>query len=372
LTPDRRTILALFSLAMGLRILYAAVVGTRPDINPNPYTYDFLVARQIATGDNWWSHPISPNAPLYQFFLAGVLLISGIRIWPAIILQAVLGGIIAFLIYRAGEKTMRRGVGLLAALWFALYVHSMHYSSILVRDVLVALLLLTVCYILIRFAARMRGALLAGLFYSALVHTDPQFIWFLPAIVLYLLFFATKHRLLNIHSAFLFLATTVVLFVPWTLRNYKVYGDPMPIGLEAARYFNAPVPTARVSASTAPATKVPPIGHNSVELWRAARLRAVPGEEPPWSVRHNLISIAQYGLLIPFFLLGMYLSFRKRNTAGLVMTVAIGGYYLIRALYGGSERARGLVEPMMILLAFYGIVNLIVYIRARRTVGPAT
>jgi 4-amino-4-deoxy-L-arabinose transferase-like glycosyltransferase len=372
LTPDRRTILALFSLAVGLRILYAVVVGTRPDINPNPYSHDFLVARQIASGDDWWSHPVSPSAPLYQFFLAGVLLIGGIRIWPAIIVQAILGGIIAFLIYRTGERKMGRGVGLLASLWFALYVHNMHYSSILVRDVLVALLLLAVCYVLIRFASRMRGALWAGLFYSALVHTDPQFIWFLPAIVLYLLLFATKHRLLNIHSAFLFLATTVVLFVPWTLRNYKVYRDPMPIGLEAARYFNAPVPTARASESTAAAAKVPPIWHNSVELWRAARLRAVPGEDPPWSVRHNLISLAQYGLLIPFFLLGIYLSFRKRNAAGLVMTVAIGGYYLIRALYGGSERARGLIEPMLILLAFYGIVNLIAYIRARRAVGPAT
>jgi 4-amino-4-deoxy-L-arabinose transferase-like glycosyltransferase len=380
-TPDRRIILALFSLAFGLRIVYAALVGTSPEITPNPYTYDFLMARKIAAGVEWWSQPFSPAAPGYQFMLAAVFKVGGVHRWLVILLQAVLGGALTFVIYRIGERSLGRGAGLLSAIWLAIYVHHMQMSSLMVRDATVTLLFAFVCYLLILYAYRIRGAIWTAIAHSILVHFDPQFLLFVPLIALYLLFRATRHRLLNVQSMFLYLGTCLVLLTPWTIRNYRVYGEPIPVGLEATNYLR-PFKTAYGGDEDPGATVTmvesrPGFWRNSTELWRVVRFKesAHPTSDggmravPPWSTRHNLISIANYGLLIPFFLLGVWRAVRNKNQAGLVLSGAIFVYYLTRAFYGAGVKERLPVEPLFILLAFYAIVDLYSRYRARRTSG---
>lgn len=377
-TLDRRTILALFSIAFGLRVLYAVLVGTNFGINPNPYTHEFLMARKIALGAEWWSQPVSPLAPGYQFMLAALFRIFYVNMWLVILSQAVIGGVTAFLLYRIGEKCLHRGVGLLSALWFSIYVHHMHLTSIMVRDVTVTLLLVYVCYLLVRYSTRTHGIILTALAYAVLVHFDPQFLFFLLFVALYLLFGATRHRLLNAQYAFLFLATLLVLLVPWTIRNYRVYGEPIPVALEATKYVE-PFKSALgggddQGSMKKPAGYRPGFGRNSVELWRIVKVReqsqtGTPDQQrvvPAWSLRHNVISIVNYGLLLPFFLLGIWRSVKRRNKTGLVLTAVVVGYYLIRAFYGGSERARLPVEPLIILLAFYAIVEMFERYRASR------
>ncbi len=76
MTPDRRTIFALFSLAFGLRILYAALIGTNPDLVPNPLTHDYYP----------YHIPIVSWADLRAWWpvLAYALLTAGIfaALWP--------------------------------------------------------------------------------------------------------------------------------------------------------------------------------------------------------------------------------------------------------------------------------------------------
>jgi 4-amino-4-deoxy-L-arabinose transferase-like glycosyltransferase len=367
MTPDRRTILALFSLAFGLRILYAVLVGTNAEINPNPYTYDFLTARKIAAGAEWWSQPISPKAPGYQFLLAAIFKIGGVHRWLVILAQAFMGGVTAFLLFRIGEKSLGRGAGLLSALWLSIYVHHMHVTSLMVRDVTATTLFVLVCYFMVLYTNRMRGAVWTALAYVLLVHFDPQYLLFFPFMALYFLFWTTRHKLLNVQFTFLFLGAVLVLFLPWTFRNARVYGEPIPIGLEAIKYAR-PVknlidrrPDEVEKANRVPKSR-PGWWRNTVEFWRVVKFSegGAPAEpaEPAWSLRHNLISIGNYGVLLPFFLVGIWRSVKKRNRAGLLLSAAVVGYFLIRSIYGGSESARLPAEPLIILLAFYAIVDL--------------
>jgi 4-amino-4-deoxy-L-arabinose transferase-like glycosyltransferase len=382
-TPDRRIIFVLFSLVFGLRVLYAAVFGANPEIISNPVTHDYLVASKIAAGAHWWSQPISPYAPGYQFMLAVLFRIGGAHYWLAILLQAVIGGITAFLLYRIGEKCLGRGAGLLSALWFSVYVHHMYFTSIVVRDVTTTMLFVFVCYLMILYTHRMRGAVWTGLAYSALIHFDPQYLYFFPLIALYFLLYATRHKILNLQFFFLFLGCVLVLLIPWTVRNQRVYGDAIPIGLETAHYVRPVKQLAGSLLDRSDAEKAlsPPradFGINTVEFWRVTRFKTkeVPDNvnlpvEPAWSLRHNLISIANYGLLLPFLLLGVWNAVRKKNRAGVLIAAAIAVYFLIRLFYGGSERLRLPVEPLIILLAFYAIVDLPGRIRQRRA-APET
>jgi 4-amino-4-deoxy-L-arabinose transferase-like glycosyltransferase len=379
LTPDRRTILALFSLTFGIRILYAVLAGTDPDIILNPITYDFMIGRSIADGTNWWSQPISPRAPGYQLTLGALFAVGGVHRWLVIVMQAFFSGVIAFVIYRIGEKTLGTSVGLAAAIWFAVYVHQAHYSSIVARDVTVGMLVALICYLLIRYSHSMRGALWTALVYSLLVHVDPQYLLFLPVVVLFYLSSIGRHGLLRVQYTFLFLGTVVLLLAPWTIRNYRVYGDPIPVALEATKYLppagTAPAGPVGVSETEGKTLSRPGFWRNSVEYWRVMSLVERPQKTadgvsrvlPPWSARHNLISLGTYGLLLPFFLLGVWFSAKSRNLPGLVLAIAVAGMYLVRAFYGGSPRARVPAEPLIILLSFYAVVELYKRYRSPRS-----
>jgi hypothetical protein len=210
-----------------------------------------------------------------------------------------------------------------------------------------------------------------------LLHFDPQYLLFLPVLVLYYLLAAGRHQLIRLQYTFLFLSMVVVLLTPWTVRNYRVYGEPIPIALEATRYLPRFQSGLEVSEDAAGnGISRPGFWRNSIEYWRVTRLTEGRQTTPdgalriitPWSVRHNLVSLATYGLLLPFFLAGIWISVRERNRAGMVLVVAVVGMYLIRAFYGGSPRTRLPAEPLLILLAFYAAVHL--YEKLRRTRTP--
>jgi len=120
LTPDRRTLLALFSLAFGLRVLFAAVFGGNPAIVPISDTYDYQIAARMAQDPSWISTPFSPKAPGYLMLLASAFSIFGVSWWTAVGLNALLAGFTTFFIYRIGEKRIGPSAGLMAAVWFGL------------------------------------------------------------------------------------------------------------------------------------------------------------------------------------------------------------------------------------------------------------
>jgi hypothetical protein len=222
----------------------------------------------------------------------------------------------------------------------------------------------------------MRGALWTALAYSLLIHFDPQYLLFLPALALYYLFAFGRHRLLRVQHTFLFLGTVVVLLAPWTIRNYRVYGDPIPVALEATKYLPRFQSEPEITGDGAGnGVSRPGFWRNSVEYWRVTRLVEGAQKTPdggqrvltPWSFRHNAISFFTYGLLLPFFILGLWISVKSRNRAGVVLAIAVVGIYLIRAFYGGNPRTRLPAEPLLILLAFHAVVYMYGKYRASRS-----
>lgn len=384
MTPDRRMLLALFSLAFGLRLLYAAVIGV--EFHPPTPTHDYEVARQIASGEGWISKPFSPRAPGYQLLLASVFTVAGVRLWAVILMQAAIGGFTVLVVYRLGEKCLSRNVGLFSALWLSLYVHQLQFTCLLLRDILTTFFFLLLVYSMARYYRKMRGSVWTGLVYVLLIHINPQFLTFLPFLALFFLFYATRHKLLNAQYVFIFLATVFLLSTPWTIRNYLVYQDFVPISLEAPRYARplTSLGQPKDEIEERPRMKKRPgFARNVAEMWRVVKFGEHDSQSPTdtgdgsvkgttgWSLPHNLTSLVNYGLLIPFLLVGMVTAFRKKNLTGMTLTGALVGYSLVRAFYGGSERARLPAEPMLTLLAFYGLMWLVSLYRTRKSAPTA-
>jgi 4-amino-4-deoxy-L-arabinose transferase-like glycosyltransferase len=368
LTPGRRTLLALFSIAFGLRVLYMAVASPAPGVAASPATYEYKVAQKILHDTSWIRKPFTPLAPGYPVLLAVALRVAGPGPWTVAMLGALLGSMTVLVVFQIGEKTLGRFVGLAAALWLALSVHQMHFAKVAVRDVTVTFFLVLLCFFLTKPFERMRTSLWTGIVYVILVHIDPQFLLFFPFIVLYLLLSATRHKLLNFQYALLFASAVVVMSIPWTARNYVVYGEPIPIGLET-REYTRPMEGSTVQDATEDVPRERAgFWENTVEFWRVMR---ISGPEKAWSFRHNAVNLLTYGLLLPFAIVGVVVSLTRRARSGLVLASTVVGYFLIRAVHGASERSRIPVEPLLILLAFYGVTYLVTRWRRREPVGSA-
>jgi 4-amino-4-deoxy-L-arabinose transferase-like glycosyltransferase len=372
-TPDRRTLLALFSLAFGLRILFAAVFGGNPSVVPVSDTYDYQIAARMAHDASWLTTPFSPKAPGYLMLLAAAFTVFGVSWWTAVGLNALLGGLTTFFLYRIGGKRFGPRAGLIAALWLGLSAHQIMFASFAIRDIMVAFLFTWFIYTLVAPFHRMRASLSLALIYTLLIMTEPFFLVLLPVLLLYLAFFSTHHRVLSLQYVFLFAAFLLFFNIPWTARNYAVYRQFVPVSIEAEHY-TAPVTRLARSAMPAQNVDVPPggvviqprFGYNVSEFWRAMRLHDSPADpahgiaaQPAWSLRHNLIFLATYGVLLPFMVIGAILAVRKRHRAALILTGAIAFYALFRGFMTGDDHFRLTIEPLIILLAIYGVNELL-------------
>jgi 4-amino-4-deoxy-L-arabinose transferase-like glycosyltransferase len=385
MSNDRRIIIALFAIAFGLRILYAVLVGTQPEINPNPVTGSVLYAREITSGLDWLGEAYSPKAPGYPLLLAAVFLPTGGALWAGILLQAVLGALTVVVVYYLGRRLGGPMAGTMAAVWLSIYVHHAQFASLLLRDILACFLLVGLIYLLSKPFIKMRYAIYSGIVYTALVHVDPQYLLLLPFIGLFLLFRATRHMLLNFQFLFLFAGFFVLLCVPWTIRNYSVYRQVIPVSLEASRYIR-PLTSSNEARAKVTGIKSYPgkYQRNALEYWRVTRFKdedagdqaaaASPGRqlEKAWSLRHNVTNIVLFGLLLPFFVIGIIYAFRDNDRTGQLITLTVIGCFLIRLFYGGSEHARLPVEPFIIVLAFYGLFRLVDRFRGEPEVTSET
>jgi 4-amino-4-deoxy-L-arabinose transferase-like glycosyltransferase len=371
LTPDRRTLLALFSLAFGLRILFAAVFASTPDFVATQDTHAFRIATRLAGHAGGLTTPFSPNAPGYILLLSGVFTLFGASWWTAVTLNAVLGGLTTFFIYRIGERRIGPRAGLYAAVWFALFPHQLVFSAILTRDITVTFLLTWLIYNLVAPFRRMRNALWLAFLYTMLIMTEPLFLVLLPVLIIHLARFATHHRVLSLQYLFLFLAFALFFNLPWTIRNYVVYDGFVPVSIEAEQYTS---PLTRLLQRPTPEIEIPAgseIGEpgfleNSLEFWRVVRLAGAPADpsrgiaaQPAWSFRHNLTSLMTYGVALPFFIAGIILAIRRRHRPALIIAGTVLSYAFVKGFMTGDDRPRVVVEPLIILLAVYGLYELL-------------
>jgi hypothetical protein len=71
------------------------------------------------------------------------------------------------------------------------------------------------------------------------------------------------------------------------------------------------------------------------------------------------VSIVNFGLVLPFFLLGIVVAVRNREREGMMLALIVVAFFLMRAYLGANERIRIPIDPLIILIAFYGVMSVI-------------
>ena len=150
-SPRRGAWLGVFALALVLRLAYLwqwrdSALFSTPIGDARAY---LEWARAIAAGD-WLGHEVFYQAPLYPYFLAVVLKLTGSESWGPRLVQALCGALAAVLVGRAAEGFFSRRVGLWAGIGLALYAPAIYFDGLIQKPALDGLLLAALSFVLSR------------------------------------------------------------------------------------------------------------------------------------------------------------------------------------------------------------------------------
>ncbi|MFZ4517588.1 MAG: hypothetical protein ACOYOP_04330 [Microthrixaceae bacterium] len=243
--PSRRDVLVVAAVAVGVRLVVAALLARAPGGLSDPALYRGF-ARGIADGRGYVSllgRPTSYYPPGYPMFL-GALQFGVDRIGlrgslpaAAAVVQAFLGGVGAAAVTVAGGRLAAvarlrpspRSVGVACGLVLALWPNLVAYSAVLLSETLfVALFSVALAAVLVADRDVRWGwpLVVAAAAFGAATLVRPQVLLCLPAVALAWALARVPWRSVLLGAAVL-AAGAVAFVVPWMVRNSVVLGSPV-------------------------------------------------------------------------------------------------------------------------------------------------
>lgn len=392
---------------MLLRLVVALLLGNRVEVMPGIHdqlSYDAL-AQSILAGrgyqfDAAW-YPFTPaNMPtahwsfLYPLYLAGVYGLFGYNPLAARIIQAVVVAILTcWLVYSFTRRLFGAQVGLVAAAIAAVYTYFVYYSGALMTESFFMVAALAVIETTYRLLERptVGLALLLGLVSGLAVLLRQTFIFFIPVLLLWLWWRGRERIKLGYLALPVLVAGAMIL--PWTVRNYQVYGQFLLLNSNAGYAFFSSVHPSLGAEWTA-AKSVTPVPREWLALNEAALDRRLtstavqfilddPGryvlltlskfEEqfkfwptPDSGLISNVQRVLSFALLWPFALYGIYLARgRWREWSLLLLFFAL--ISAVHLLTWPSARYRVPTDACLMPFAALAIVHLYARFFSRRS-----
>ena len=420
--------LAVFIVAFALRLSYLNNINQMPtfDIPVMDENYHLKLARTI----NAVGYPPEPyfRAPLYPYFLSGLLRITSNSLYGSRLIQIILGALLPVIVMLIGLRVLNKIAAYIAAFIAAVYPTFIYYDSALLITFLMTLLSALLIYMLYKAQEKRQvvyfiaGGLLLGL--AALAR--PNILLFGPALFVWAWLTLRKKlgsRKTLIRYAVLG-AVTCLIILPVTIRNYAVSGDFILISWQGGynfflgnnRYadgwsatspgidksweggYNAAITIAEQRLNRKLKTsevsgywldeglsEVSSYPGNFVKLLvRKTRLifngYEIPNNQHLYMVKpfagavgHLLTTKPIYfpfGILAPLALIGIGLSLRKWRKF-LLLYLFLGSYILSLILFFVCARFRQPLLPIMIIFAVYGIDTIVREIREKRYLKTA-
>jgi hypothetical protein len=184
-----------------------------------------------------WPHtPIAPTAqqpPVYPLLLAGIFRIAGLysfaSLWTAVGLNAFFSALTAVLILRLGQRDFSGTVGRLAAWFWAMWLYEAVVSIRLWESGLTALLLALTLWWLpgLRESSERKHWGWFGLLEGLAVQTNTTMLAVVPCFYVWL--WTSKAKRTSGKLLVLSVSIFVLVLIPWTVRNYLVFGRILPL-----------------------------------------------------------------------------------------------------------------------------------------------
>lgn len=338
--------------------------------------------------------------PGFSLFLAILFSIFGENYLIVVIINAILGAFITILIFFLGKNIFNDTVGILASFWTIPYVLYYKWIPTVLKEMWIFFLFPLVIYLVFLEARKNKitlRILLISILFAFFIHLDERFFVYFPFIAIIFPILNRQNLKVSLTKGLIFFIFVLALMVPWTIRNYKAYDrivilttrtdkvlnkfyknwqykekrnryylsneqiDSIARGEEI--YKRQPIEIERIKQGIIPHkyTKWEQWYNEFIEFWRSYRF--TPGYVADGfrfearSLRHNLSLLFSYGIMLPFFLVGVYLTFKKKNIMGIIIFSIIIIHTFIHVFLAGVRyRYRVPLDIFIIILASYGFL----------------
>jgi 4-amino-4-deoxy-L-arabinose transferase-like glycosyltransferase len=428
-TISRRWLLpAILALSVAARVAAALYLGNSVELLPGTYdqvSYHNLALRLLdgygfTFADPWWpltraGAPTAHWSYLYTGFLTAVYGLLGAYPIIARLIQAVLVGILQpYLTYKLGRLAFDEATGLLAAALTAAYSYFIYYAATLMTEPFYITAILGALYLSMRLARTKadrswKTGLLLGLLLGIAVLLRQLFLLLVPLFFLWIwLVTYLRERRVPLQATVSACLVIVAMIVPFTLYNYSRFDRFVLLNTNAGFAFfwaNHPIYGTHFQPILPPemGTYQDLIPHELRRLDEAALDRALLqrgvqfvlqdpiryallslSRIPPYflfwptsdsSTISNLARVSSFGLLWPFMLLGLALTFWRQKIRAVVvhptflLLLFALGYSAIHILSWTLIRYRLPVDAAMVLFAASAILSVVHWLSQRGWIG---
>ena len=376
----------------------------------DPITYDQL-ARNLLAGQPYvgasfyfpagTENPTALWDPLYPLFLAGIYALVGHDFLAVRLVQVVLGVASCGMLYLLGRSIFGPRIGLLGAGFAAIYPFFIYYTGQLLTETLFIFLILSLLTLAHAIAQRrIRGTLAVlalGITAGLTVLTRAEALYFAVILIVVLGWWSVplrtggtpgwRARLTSLLALMVVFAATLS---PWVGFNYARFDHlfvTTKLGYNLFTYYHprmtadqrvrsADIPLPDLTGLTEPEREErllsEGLGFMANDPARTAQFmvakagllfKLTPSNEI--NRRYALVSLLSYGVLVPFMVIGAILSLRRWPlTWPLLLWVVLGSASGILVLAGIRLRMR--IEPILLLFAAVGIIELVQWLWSRR------
>jgi 4-amino-4-deoxy-L-arabinose transferase-like glycosyltransferase len=382
-------------VSVALRVAVALYLGNVVDAPPlltDQRSYHALGERLISgygfSFDRGWYPFTAANTPtahwsfLYSLFVASVYGVFGVNPLSVRIIQAILGGILLpLLAYLFSRRLFESAVfkqhnvnavqiGLMAAGISALYLYFILYSATLMTETFYIITLLWSLYLAMGLAQRptLKNGLLLGVSLGLATLLRQSILPWIVVLVVWLVWVAVRSRSSHRMIAALALAGLLIglVIAPFTIRNYRVYGEFLLLNSNAGyAMYSAQHPMHGTDFQEFVGVPIPDDvnGMNEAQMDRDLMRRGIgfvladPGRYVLLSLSrvvdffefwptsdttllNNLGRVGSFGLMLPFMIYGLALAF----------------------IWGGPKAQGGWIEftitPLAMILLFIGLYTI--------------
>jgi 4-amino-4-deoxy-L-arabinose transferase-like glycosyltransferase len=175
------------------------------------------------------SSPAVDRGPTYPYLLAGIFwLTGGVRFTAIQIFQAACHGLTCFLIFLAAHRIFERRVAIIALLLCSVHPMLIWYTARIWIETINTLATMIILLAIVLMSERLTfpRSIGAGAIMGIAALTKSIIILFPFVAAIY---FFLRWRKESLPHVLLMILSTVLLVVPWTLRNHAVSGELVPV-----------------------------------------------------------------------------------------------------------------------------------------------
>lgn len=348
----RRTLIlfCLFLLSLSLRILLTYKDYSSNHMNGWSDALLYLKYGESFASGNFYPTTGQTNhmivGPVIPMLVAVSKWLTGDPVWPVLVFNCLLSALLVYVLFELGTKIIGLIAGYFLSVWSIFNFSLLRLNYQILKEPLVILLLPLIILSLVNIYKNKKtllNTILSSLMFSLLIHADERFIVYCPILLLFILF-ASKQRI-NFKLAGSWIAILLITMVPWTLRNYRQFGEIIILSPRTTSITSKLWGTdyAKMHFSSEESMQRKIVSNNDdamqatneyglqpriygkyekyfkafIHYWKPTYFKLtyiMYGNRPvKWSLSHNISSILFYGIFLPFYFFGLIFSVFRKN-----------------------------------------------------------